>query len=99
MHPLNLVETTPGNYSLLLNAGTTPVEDVLTEIGREANGYFWEDVAEMLAGEEAGKFQYDSEAGMFCAYGSDRAALAVLGDRMAALAHDPERVRSLFGGA
>ncbi|MFJ1541916.1 Imm51 family immunity protein [Micromonospora chalcea] len=50
---LTLIETTPGQYSLLLNTGTTPVDDLVEELGREPNGYFWEGVAQVLVSTEA----------------------------------------------
>ncbi|MFD0598119.1 Imm51 family immunity protein [Catellatospora coxensis] len=43
-----------------------------------------------------GRFDYDPEGGMFCAYGTDRAALEELGARMAAVANDPDRIRALM---
>jgi hypothetical protein len=99
VHPLKLVETTPGKFSLLLDAGTTPVDQLVEQLGHEPNGYFWAGVARLLVRTKApqldGRFGYDPEAGMFCAYGSDRAALADLGKLMAAVATDPERMRTL----
>ncbi|GIH28420.1 hypothetical protein Aph01nite_67300 [Acrocarpospora phusangensis] len=103
MRPLKLVETTPGNYSLLLNAGTTEVDGVIEELGHEPNGYFWEGVAQLLVSIEVpdleSRFDYDPEAGMFCAYGTDRQALEELARRMAAVATDPDRVRQLVATA
>jgi hypothetical protein len=100
---LNLYETSPGKYSLLLNAGTTGVDDTIEELGHEPNGYFWEGVAQRIVEAEApqlaGRFGYDPEAGMFCAYGSDRVALAELAALMEAVAGDPDRMRELVAGA
>ncbi|BCB78139.1 hypothetical protein GCM10022251_32480 [Phytohabitans flavus] len=99
MHPLKLIETTPGKYSLLLNAGSTEVDDVIAELGHEPNGYFWEGIAQLIVQDEApalaGRIEYDPEGGMFVAYGTDRAALEDLGERMSALASDEERMREL----
>lgn len=99
MTPLKLIETDPGKYSLLLNAGETSVDRLIEELAHEPNGYFWEGVAQLLVQHEApaldGRFGYDPEAGMFCAYGTDRAALAELGTLMAAVANDPARMREL----
>ncbi|MFD2765897.1 Imm51 family immunity protein [Micromonospora eburnea] len=103
MRPLRLVETTPGNYSLLLDAGTTTVDEVIEELGHEPNGYFWEGVAQLLVSTEApdlaARFDYDPEGGMFCAYGTDRPALEELAARMAAVATDADRVRQLVATA
>ncbi|WP_033337561.1 Imm51 family immunity protein [Catenuloplanes japonicus] len=99
MDPLNLIETKPGNYSLLLTAGSTPVDAVIEELGHEPNGYFWEGVAQLLVRAEAphlrGKFGYDPEAGMFCAYGTDRSALEELATHMVPVATDAARARLL----
>ncbi|WP_155371154.1 Imm51 family immunity protein [Catellatospora vulcania] len=99
MTPLKLVETDPGKFSLLLGTGGLVVDDLVQELGHEPNGYFWEGVAELLVTHEApalaGRFSYDPEAGMFCAYGRDRAALEDLGTRMSAVATDGDRVRQL----
>jgi len=103
MHPLRLIEPTPGEYSLLLNAGTTRVDDVIEELGHEPNGYFWEGVAQLLVSTEApaleGRFSYDPEGGMFCAHGRDRSALEELAIRMAAVATDADHVRQLVAAA
>ncbi|WP_405430384.1 immunity 51 family protein [Micromonospora sp. NBC_00617] len=100
---LRLIETTPGQYSLLLNAGTTPVDALVEELGHEPNGYFWEGVAEVLVSTAAptleGRFAYDPEGGMFCAYGTDRRALEELEARMNAVATDGERMRRLITDA
>lgn len=103
MHPLRLIESTPGNYALLLDAGTTQVDNVIEELGHEPNGYFWEGVAQVLVSTEApaleGRFSYDPEGGMFCAYGRDRSALEELATRMAAIATDADRMRRLVAAA
>ena len=40
-HPLRLVETAPGSYSLLLDA-LTAVDGAIKEVGHEPNGYFYD---------------------------------------------------------
>ncbi|WP_432930670.1 Imm51 family immunity protein [Microbispora sp. CA-135349] len=103
MHPLKLIESVPGTYSLLLDAGTTQVDSVIEELGHEPNGYFWEGVAQVLVGTEVpalkGRFSCDPEADMFCAYGSDRAVLEELGTRLASVATDANRMRRLVAAA
>ncbi|MFB4318280.1 Imm51 family immunity protein [Actinomadura sp. 21ATH] len=100
MTPLRLIETRPGAFSLLLNAGTTRVDDLVEQLDHEPNGYFWEGVARYLVSTEAGdlegRFSYDPEGGMFCAYGDDRPALQELGTLMSAVANDEDRMRSLL---
>ncbi|MQY06071.1 Imm51 family immunity protein [Actinomadura macrotermitis] len=103
MTPLKLIETTSGSFSLLLDAGTTQVDELVEQLGHEPNGYFWEGVARFLVSAEAqkleGRFSYDPEAGMFCAYGTDQAALQELGSLMSTVANDAERMRALVASA
>jgi hypothetical protein len=103
MKPLRLIDTKPDSFSLLLDAGSTPVDDVIAELGHEPNGYFWEGIATVLVQSQAPEledaFECDPEAGMFCAYGSDRAALEKLGSLMAEVANDPARLRALVAAA
>ncbi|GAA2230701.1 hypothetical protein GCM10010413_30290 [Promicromonospora sukumoe] len=98
-----LLETTPGRFSLLLHAGTTPVDALVEELGHEPNGYFWEGVARRLVATEdpslENRFNYDPEGDMFCAYGEDQAALEALGELMAGVAMDSSRMRSLVAAA
>lgn len=100
MSPLRLIETTPGKFSLLLDAGSTAVDGTVEELGHTPNGYFWEGVATMLvrtkAPELAGRFRYDPEGGMFVAYGDDRSALEALSALMTDVATGPERMRRLI---
>ncbi|MEU8278928.1 immunity 51 family protein [Microbispora bryophytorum] len=103
MHPLRLIESAPEEYSLLLDAGTTQVDDLIEELGHTPNGYYWEGVAQLLVSTEApaleGRFSYDPEGDMFCAYGRDRGALEELGTLMAAIAADADRMRRLVAVA
>lgn len=97
MEPLKIVETDTGKYSLLLNAGTTPVDRVIEdELGYVPHGYFWDAIARMLTDVSLeSRFGLDPESGMFCAYGTDLAALEELGSRMSAVATDASRIREL----
>jgi len=100
---LRLLEIAPDKYSLLLDAGTTAVEEVVDDLGHEANGYFWEGVARWLVSTDApgleGRLSYDPEGSMFCAYGSDRSALEELATLVAAVANDADRIRRLVADA
>ncbi|MBT8225858.1 MAG: hypothetical protein HKP61_14315 [Dactylosporangium sp.] len=99
MSPTRLIETRPGRFSLLLDAGTTDVDDVILQLGHEPNGYFWEGVAQLLVSTEAPALQerlsYDPEGGMFCAYGEDRRALEALAALIDAVAASSDRLRQL----
>jgi hypothetical protein len=83
----------------MLDAGTTDVDEVIEELGHEPNGYFWEGIAQLLVDTEAprleGRFDYDSEGGMFVAHGSDRPALGELATLMTAAATDADQLRRL----
>ncbi|XBB68218.1 Imm51 family immunity protein [Nocardioides sp. WV_118_6] len=104
MEPLRLIETTPGNWSLLLTAGTAPAaEEAVMAAGHEPNGYFWEGVAQRVVAEQASglaeRLRYDPEGDMFVAYGTDRDALADLGTRMAVVAGDAAALTALIARA
>jgi hypothetical protein len=75
------------------------VDATITELGHEPNGEFWNGVTSYLLATSAkslrGRFDTDPEAGMFVAYGSDRGALVALGERLSALANDPDAIRAL----
>ncbi|MER7506185.1 Imm51 family immunity protein [Nonomuraea pusilla] len=100
---MRLLEMASGKFSLLLDAGTTQVDHLIEESGHEPNGYFWEGVARFLVSTEAPtleeRFQYDSEGGMFCAYGNDQEALRQLAELMSVVATDGDRVRGLVAAA
>ncbi|WP_246016763.1 Imm51 family immunity protein [Micromonospora pisi] len=57
----------------------------------------------MLVSAEApaleGRFSYNSEAGMFCADGTDRDVLEELAIRLGAVARDADRMRRLITSA
>lgn len=102
MDPLRLVETTPGEFSLLLDAGTTHVDELVMELGHEPNGYFWEGIAQVLVSTEApgleGRFSCDPEGDMFCAYGEET-ALRELATLMSTVATDRDRMRQIIATA
>lgn len=87
MQPLKLIETTPRDHSLLLNAGSTPVDDVVKELGHRPTGYFWVAVAK-LPRQPGG-----------AAFSGDRAALEELGGLMSAVVTDRDRMRQLITSA
>lgn len=99
MEPLRIVETSTGNYSLLLNAGETPSDEAVTALDHEPNGYFWEGVAQRVAPELVKQVGLDSEGGMFCAYGTNRAVLEQLGAALAVVVNDPAKVRDVVSSA
>jgi hypothetical protein len=100
MKPLKLIEPKPGSYSLVLKLGALPVDDEIRRAKHESNGDFWAGIAQLLIAHEApainGTFDFDPEAGMFCAYGSNRATLAQLGQLMAEVANKASRLNQLL---
>jgi hypothetical protein len=97
MAPLSIAEHEPGSFSLVMDAGDTAADAAIVGTGHEPNGYFWAGMAQWLA-RSAGSvpYDFDCEAGMFCAYGSDGAALQHLGDQMAEVVNSPERIVDLI---
>jgi immunity protein 51 of polymorphic toxin system len=94
--PFRLVETSPGNFSLLLSE-FVPASEVFDAAGVEAGGYAWGAVARHLVeGDLEERLGLDPEASMFCAYGTDRAALEQLAGRLAALFHDHAALAKLI---
>lgn len=82
-----------GTYSLLLyDSKMLSTEQVFVDQGRGPGGYSWADLALHAATVEepklTGRFRLDPEAGMFCAYGDDLAALEALAARLHRAYHD-----------
>ncbi|MEV7778773.1 immunity 51 family protein [Kitasatospora sp. NPDC088351] len=90
----------PGTYCLLLSDGWMPeADDVFEAAGHDAGGYGWEGVARSAirerAPELAGRISFDSEAGMFVAYGDDADALRALGALLREACRDRALLREL----
>jgi hypothetical protein len=86
--PFEVIETTPGKFSLLLS-DFEPANEVFEDAGVDGGGYDWEAVArhivENVETELEERVEFDSEASMFCAYGEDKEALLALGASLAKL--------------
>jgi hypothetical protein len=95
MKPFKLVQHESSFSVILTDADATPeVAAVFEEIGREPGGYAWGGLATHLIEDmDLDGVHLDCEAGMFCAYGPDQAPLLKLGERMAALFHNPDDLR------
>ncbi|MFE9958967.1 Imm51 family immunity protein [Micromonospora sp. NPDC005299] len=97
---VEVAEIAPGEYSLSLEAGTTDVDDLISELGHEPNGYFWEGIVELLVMTEAptleGRDLSDPEGGAFYATSNDRGALDDLAVLLGAVAADGNRLRHLM---
>jgi hypothetical protein len=100
MDLVEVVEIAPGEYSLSLEAGTTDVDDLISELGHEPNGYFWEGIVELLVTTEPpileGRFLPDPEGSAFYATSNDRGALDDLAVLLRAVAADGSRLRQLM---
>jgi len=58
-----------GSCSLTFACGNLPADVAVFAAGHEPNGYFWEGVAEYLAGGLLAQLELDPEADLFCARG------------------------------
>lgn len=96
----------PGTFCLILDdSHMVATEDVFAEHGRHSNGHAWEDVArsalDARATEPAGRpdrdLHFDSEAGMFCAYGEDTEVLKLLGRLLQEAWRDRSVLRGYIG--
>lgn len=95
-----------GAYSLILAEGSGYLEDVFEKRAGEGllpNGYGWEALAMAFIAaccpeyEEA--LNFDSEAGMFCAYCDDREALEVFAGKFKAACEDRDRITEILMNA
>ncbi|MDI9959389.1 MULTISPECIES: Imm51 family immunity protein [unclassified Rhodococcus (in: high G+C Gram-positive bacteria)] len=101
IEPLQLFETSPGNWSLMLtDQHFGKVASIFEQVeGFEGSGYDWASVAHAVVGRDAphleGRFGTDPEAGMFVAYGSDNGALGELGALLVKAYSDAEYLGGL----
>jgi hypothetical protein len=81
-----------------LEAGTT--DDLVSELGHEPNGYFWEGTVELLITAEApsleGRFVSDPEGGAYFATSNDRDALDDLAVLLRSVVVDGIRLRQFM---
>ena len=100
LEPFDLVETTPGAWSLILSESDFSVHaPVFEAAGAEGNGYDWSAIALALVERDAehlvGRFGTDPEAGTFVAYGADPVVLEQLGELMLEAYNDPDVLADL----
>lgn len=100
LEPFELVETTPGSWSLILRDAHFGVhEEIFEAAGAEGGGYDWSSIALALVERDAeqlvGRFGTDPEAGMFVAYGADPTVLEQLGSLMLEVYNDPDLLAEL----
>ena len=100
LDPFELVETTPGSWSLVLRELdlTVHTED-FEAAGAEGNGYDWASIALALVERDAehlvGRFGTDPEAGAFVAYGADPTVLTELGELLLEVYNDADLLADL----
>lgn len=104
LDPFQLVETSPGTWSLMLSDKHFGVhEEIFEAAGAEGNGYDWSSVALALVDRDAehlvGRFGTDPEAGTFVAYGADEVVLEQLGELLLEVYNDPEILAGLVAVA
>jgi len=90
-----LIETTPGNYSLLYTDFEN--SELFDEAGYEGGGYDWESVIRYVLETELPQLQdsidFDSEGSMFVAYGQNKEALEKLQTVMDSLIADKTKLK------
>jgi hypothetical protein len=100
IEPFVLVETSPGAFSLLLD-DLDELSGPFKAAGHAGNGYSWQAVAQQVVetslSELEDRIDFDSEANMFCAYSSEREALARLAEVLAEVARSRKRLTQLIG--
>jgi Immunity protein 51 len=84
-----------GSTSLTFECGDLPADAAVFAAGHDPNGYFWEGVAQYVAGGLLSEVELDPEAGMFCARG-DRAVLGQLREELERYLYDPDKVAHLI---
>jgi hypothetical protein len=105
IEPCLLVAHDGGEYSLNLDIGRVPRDALMVfdEVGLEAGGYAWVGVADSLlrsfAPEFADAMDYDPEASMFTAFGTNRAALIRLGELLREAIRSPTTLRAAIEAA
>ena len=104
LEPFELVETTPGSWSLLLTESHFALHtDLFEAAGVEGNGYDWSSIALALVERDAehlvGRFGTDPEARAFVAYGADPVVLEQLGELMVEAYNDPDVLSGLASTA
>ncbi|GGF95785.1 hypothetical protein GCM10010912_45910 [Paenibacillus albidus] len=103
--PFILVDQQSGGMSVILNAGSYLPElfETRADEGFEGNGYDWASLAAVFVDEcmpeWAERIHYDPEAGMFCAYSKDKAAIEEFAVRFKLACEDEELIRDLFSRA
>ncbi|NOU79875.1 tetratricopeptide repeat protein [Paenibacillus sp. LMG 31459] len=103
--PFIIVEQENGGKSVILNVGSYKAEVFAAreEEGFEGNGYDWGSLAAVFLEEQmpelAGIIRFDPEAGMFCAYSSDGAAVIAFASAFKRACEDDVLIRDLFSRA
>ena len=84
--------------SLTFECGDNPCDGAISEAGHEPNGYFWEGLVQFAWPDLAEALEFDSEAGMFAAYGS-RQDLVALKTALDPLLGGTDRVADIISRA
>lgn len=94
-----------GKASVVLDAGIylQEVFDARADQGFEGSGYDWESLAKVFLEEKLQdlieKVKFDSEAGMFCVYSNDKAALQTFIQSFKRACEDKKLILDLFSRA
>lgn len=96
-YPFTLVEYDSG-CSVILSENHDMKWDLFEACGYSGNGYDWARLVSRLAHDklpedQAKLINYDPEAGMFSAYGQDKAALQMLSELVAGIYEDEVKLK------
>ncbi|GLZ79287.1 hypothetical protein Afil01_40940 [Actinorhabdospora filicis] len=97
---VSLVQGSTSNSVIFSPGGSTDRHTlgVFAEAGLEGGGYDWQGAVHALALDRdedlPNRFRFDSEAGMFCAYGTDLAALHAVAGLVEELIADEALLRA-----
>lgn len=98
-----LFEADEDRFCLFIMAGETGVDDAITELEHEPNGYFWESVAKLLMATHSPaleeRLDFDCEPAAFWVYSEDVEALKKLAALMRPFTEDPDRMGWLIASA
>lgn len=87
-----------GDWQLAFRCGDLPADAAVVGAGHEPNGSFWDRIAAIVAPDLVDRLDFDSEAGMFCAYG-DRLDLERLQAALEPVLASPDEAARLLSQA
>lgn len=84
-----------GELSLTFECGVHPADGAISAAGHEPNGYFWEGLIRFEWPDLAERLDFDSEAGMFAAAGTQD-DLSALKEAIEPVIANPDKVAAII---